>query len=202
MKLRGIVAALAALVLSALPAPAADFGGAYIGLMAGYGLEKLNPPAGGGSFDWASSGMTGGVFAGVGTVQHGVYIGIESDIALRDITAKLGTGGYVVESGADWQGTIRGRVGMPWGPALLYATAGLAVQESKLTVATVGSDSSMLYGMVIGAGIEAQMTRSMFIRLEGRHTRMQDEDVIISGSTATIRHDGETAILGGVGFRF
>lgn len=202
--LRALVAGVLAMAMMIGGASAADFSGPYIGLMAGYGVEKLNPPAGGGTaFDWASSGATGGVFGGYGGVVQGVYLGIEGDVSLRDLTAKAGGGGgFAIESGGDWQGTIRARAGMPWGPALLYGTVGLAIMDSKTSVAGVGSDSNMLYGLVVGAGIEAQITKVMFIRLEARHVRMPDEDILIGGTGATIKHDGETTALIGLGFRF
>lgn len=192
----------ALLVAIGLVAPAAAQSGPYIGLMAGYGIDKLSPADGGTSFDWAQSGAVGGAFAGIGAVVNGIYVGVEGDIAIKDVRASMSDGGYTVTSSADWQGTVRARAGLPMGPALIYGTIGLAMESSKISVTSAGSDSNMLYGLALGGGIEANITKTMFVRVDGRYTKYQDETFAVGEGTAKVSHDGEAAVLGGVGFRF
>lgn len=182
--------------------PAAAQSGPYIGIMAGYSIDKLSPADGGTSFDWAQSGAIGGAFAGYGTVINGIYVGIEGDIALKDVKASVSDGGYTVTSSTDWQGTVRARAGVPMGPTLIYGTIGLAMERSKLSATSAGSDSNMIYGLVAGGGIEANLTKTMFVRIEGRYTKFQDETFTVGDGSAKVSHDGEAAVLGGVGFRF
>lgn len=191
-----------ALMVMAYASTATAQSGPYIGLMAGYSIDKLSPAEGGSSFDWAQSGALGGVFAGYGTVINGIYVGVEGDIALKDVKASVADGGYTVTSSTDWQGTVRARAGIPMGPALIYGTIGLAMERSKLSATAAGSDSNMIYGIVAGGGIEANLTKTMFVRIEGRYTKFQDETFTVGEGSAKVSHDGEAAVLGGVGFRF
>lgn len=197
-----IVGTIAMLLLGAMPVAAGDHSGPYIGLMAGYGIDKLAPKDSATTFDWAQAGAIGGVFAGYGAVVNGVYVGIEGDMALKDLKATMSDGTIIATSTADWQGTIRGRAGIPMGPALIYGTLGLAMEKSKLSVAGAGSDSNMVYGLVVGGGIEANLTKVMFVRVEGRYTKFQEEKFGDGVGAVKMTHDGEAAVVGGLGFRF
>lgn len=201
-KLWLLAAALAAI---ATPAAAQDkpahHTGPYIGLMAGYGSNVISPD--GAPFDWAGVGATGGAFAGYGvSVGNGLYVGVEGDVAMRDIKGKITDGVTSITASNDLMGTVRARLGYAAGPALLYVTGGLAVTQSKLAVSDIGADKNMIYGIVAGAGIEAELTRTLFVRIEGRHTRFQDETFTLQpGIAATVDRQADNTIFVGVGFK-
>lgn len=196
--------AVAAIVASLAAHPAAAeprHSGPYIGIAAGYGMNALKPENG--DFEWASAGATGGLFAGFGGIVNGLYMGVEADAMVRDIKAKATDLGTTVTASNDYLGTVRLRVGMPIGPALLYGTGGVAVTQSKLDISAVGSDKALQWGAVVGAGIEVSVTQTMFVRLEGRHTRFFDQSFDLGGGvTADVAKQGENTIIGGLGFRF
>ncbi|MCB0252132.1 MAG: porin family protein [Anaerolineae bacterium] len=205
IKAAAIAAALVVSSVSLVDGAQADesprHSGPYIGLMAGYGLNQISPKGDDGAqFDWAQTGATGGVMAGFGRVVDGIYMGIEADAALHDLKGEVADGIFV-KSSTEWVATIRVRGGIPIGPALLYATAGLAMGDSRLSVSGVGGDSDRMIGLVLGAGIDVELTRTMFVRLEGRHTRWKDNDFSIGGDSLSTRQEGETAVMGAVGFR-
>lgn len=212
MRMRAMLVGL--LALAATSAHATEkprHNGPYIGLMAGYGTNMISPE--GGTFDWAGAGATGGwagagatggAFAGYGVnVANGLYLGLEGDIALRDIKGTASDGITSITAKNELMGTVRGRAGFIAGPALLYATAGVAITESKLAVTGLGSDDKLIYGLVAGVGIEAEITRVMFVRIEGRHTRFQDETFsLLPGLNATVDRQADNTIMGGLGFKF
>ncbi|MDX2155406.1 MAG: hypothetical protein SFW09_02765, partial [Hyphomicrobiaceae bacterium] len=102
-----------------------------------------------------------------------------------------------------WLASGRIRMGVPIGPALLYATGGLAVQESVLKVddpAINASDAEHVWGAVIGAGMEVKLTHTVALRLEGRHYRWQDQTFEIGGIPAKVGQD-DTMVLMGVSFK-
>lgn len=203
MRMRAMLVGL--LALAATSAHATEkprHNGPYIGLMAGYGTNMISPE--GGTFDWAGAGATGGAFAGYGVnVANGLYLGLEGDIALRDIKGTASDGITSITAKNELMGTVRGRAGFIAGPALLYATAGVAITESKLAVTGLGSDAKLIYGLVAGVGIEAEITRVMFVRIEGRHTRFQDETFsLLPGLNATVDRQADNTIMGGLGFKF
>ena len=65
---------------------------------------------------------------------------------------------------------------------LLYATAGGAVQNIKLTDQVTGSeDSNTHLGWTAGVGADVKMTRHIFGRLEYRYTDFNSKDYTLNG---------------------
>lgn len=173
--------------------------GGYVGLMSGINAAALNAPEGP---DWADTGLFGGVYVGYGLVTSGTYLGVEVDGMIRDIRPSQTDGETTVSFSNRWMASARLRAGVPIGPALLYATGGVALQESVLKYTDPGlsaSDAEMIMGAVVGAGIEAKITRTVALRLEGRHYRWQDQTFQIGDGTAKLGQD-DTMVLLGVSF--
>jgi outer membrane immunogenic protein len=155
------------------PAPVYNWNGFYIGAMGGYGWSnRLGLSVAGFDFSTSSNDLRGG-FAG-GTVGYNyqpvgtpVVLGIEVEAAWADIKASrsaatLGTVA-TVEDKIDAFGTVTGRLGYAWGPALLYAKGGYAWADNRVTaslttlvppVVLSASESHIHSGWTVGGGFE------------------------------------------------
>jgi len=105
--------------------------------------------------------------------------------------------------GADvnWAATARLRAGMAVGRALIYGTAGIAIAraEGELAVHGVGApfswtDSALLGGWAIGAGIEYALTQSWTVK--GEIMRMHFGSVPVSSNIELYN------LRAGMNFRF
>jgi outer membrane immunogenic protein len=206
--MRSLAAAIAAICLSASGAFAQSapwdqvekkwHSGAYVGATVGYSASALNTA---GPIDWAASGALGGILAGYGTTtQGGLYLGIEIDGVLKDVKWSVTDGGTTVSAANKWVGSGRVRVGQAIGPALLYATGGIAVTDQTVKASGFGSTSDMRFGWVAGAGIEAAITQTMVLRLEGLHYDFSDKAVTLGGLSERIG-SGDNVIRGAITFK-
>lgn len=79
-------------------------------------------------------------------------------------------------SGQNWLGSLRGRVGLTTGPALFYVTGGLAYGEVKhsygeavypgQTINRSISDSTVKTGWTVGGGVEIKLSRNWSAGME------------------------------------
>lgn len=142
--------------------------GAYIGAHGGAKWSDVDTDF---TSTLSATDWTGGGHIGYNLALGGIVLGIEGDATL-DSTAFAFTsaGGGTGSFETDWSGTIRARLGVGVGPALLYATAGYAWTEATLNErsATGGSFSSnhMFNGVVYGVGAEAYVLPNLSLRLE------------------------------------
>lgn len=130
-----------------------------------------------------------------------------------------------VRQSAEWIASITGRLGYDAGRFMPYLTGGLGIAKYKFeqtrprevidllaydyAVTSPDSfsggtvtDSRMLYGPVVGAGVETRLTDNLFLRLDYKHFHFLDRDFRFqngqpfeAGATADI-------VDLGVGFRF
>lgn len=173
-----------------------NHGGFYAGVVGGYSTTALQTQG----LDLAGTGAFGGAVLGIGTVVNGTYYGLEVDGMLRDIKPTVGDGSSSISFSNAWMATGRARIGLPIGPALLYATGGVAVTESKLAATGFGSDQAYVLGAVGGGGIELITLTNMAIRVEALHFAMPAETFSIQGVDASIKQS-ETVARVGVIFR-
>ncbi len=64
-----------------------------------------------------------------------------------------------------WQGTLRGRIGVPVESILFYATGGIALPHSEATYLTA-TENNLHVGWTIGAGIDAAIGDKWSVRGE------------------------------------
>ena len=173
--------------------------GAYVGLTAGLGVAALQAE----DFKFADQSYLGGIFAGFNVRLADAVVGLEADYLLTDIQGSTTDGVVVVTAKTKYLASVRGRVGMPIGPALLYATAGPAFTEHKVAVAgpVKSFSSELLVGGVFGGGIEASLTKTLFVRVEGLHYIFPDKDVACGPSCFFESKDQQTTVRLGVGFK-
>ncbi|MGY3467221.1 outer membrane immunogenic protein [Bradyrhizobium sp. LM6.11] len=151
--------------------------GFYIGGNLGYGWGKYDASnatgtivtTNGGSspygFNAASgngNGVTAGVQAGYNWQVEQAVLGIEADWQYLGSKVAAGNSAIAVPAfiggnfsgnasvSTDWYATFRGRVGYAFGPALLYATGGIALAETKLSENATGSILTALFPPTLG----------------------------------------------------
>jgi outer membrane immunogenic protein len=204
--------ASAADAVSALPeAPVAtdiatrgfEWTGGYAGLQGGYGwLDGHFETAGLNPLDGNFDGGSLGAFAGLNKqFGNNVVIGIEGDLDHnwneQDLTTLIGT----FTGHADWQGSIRGRLGYSFGRALVYASAGWAAVHVDADLSTGASTSEIYNGYTVGAGVDYAVTDRIFGRLDYRYSDFGSKDLDFSGTKVESDLTQHTVRLG-VGVKF
>lgn len=152
--------------------PAWNRSGFYVGALAGYDLAKMEAAG----LSAANGEIEGTLLGGVNYRAGGLVYGLEADITLTNISASSTNGLITVTSSADYIATLRGRLGVPIGPALIYATAGPAFKHATLDVNGVQSKEWQV-GLVAGGGAELEISRSFAVRLEALYFKMPDQNV-------------------------
>ena len=173
--------------------------GAYVGLALGYTAQQMQTD----SFHFGDAGMIGGAFVGYNYNLGGAVVGVEADYLLTGISSSTSVAGVSMSASNHFLASIRARAGLPIGPALLYATAGPAFTERKASVQTgpwVSESKDLLVGVALGAGIEAELTRTLMVRIEALHYSFPDQDVNGAAGAWTSK-DQQTTVRMGLGFK-
>ena len=173
-----------------------DWSGFYAGFNLGYGIGNEDPvdltafPGGAGvTFGTiAPEGILGGVQAGVNIQHDGLVFGLEGDLQLSDFAGEAGSTASGITTTAatsvDWFGTLRPRIGFATGPALIYATGGLAFGDLNGTVNAVGAGGEtgqlstgdeMALGYAVGGGVEYALNDMVSIKGEYLYTHLGAE---------------------------
>jgi outer membrane immunogenic protein len=201
--------------------PVFTWTGFYIGVNAGVAFGDENndsifiPPGtfgpGTGNFFVAGVGNNNdAVFTGGGQIgynyQAGAWVfGIEADLQWADLgnnnnnafgVAVVGLpAGFVfanTNSGLEWWGTVRGRLGFAWDRALLYGTGGFAYGGGGNSNCggvgfSCGGDDTRT-GWVVGGGLEYAFTNNWTFKVEGLYVNLD------SGNS----NNGLVGFVGGV----
>jgi outer membrane immunogenic protein len=178
--------------------------GAYIGVHGGANWADIDVNTLG-SFDTAAA--TGGLHAGYNIGLGGLVVGVEGDASYNGTDIGISTaGGGSANLTSDWSGTIRGRLGMTIGPALLYATAGYAWSETTLTARTAtgtkSSSSDSFDGVVYGIGAESYVLPNISLRLEALRYDYGSESLSVSGAGNALQEidASDTVVRAGITF--
>jgi len=131
-------------------------------------------------------GALGGVQAGYNWQAGHVVLGVEGDVQLSGQRSDKSCLTFCdfnfqnpsalqfdgVSQSIPWFATLRGRIGYAAGPALFYATAGLAVADIKTNYSTTeivdfdGTASTTRFGLAVGGGIEAALFGNWTAKVE------------------------------------
>lgn len=172
--------AFAADALTSAPV-AYEWTGAYVGAQIGYGwgdVDSHDSEIGTGSSDWSdswkSNGVLGGIHVGYNQAFDSIVLGVEADLEASGASGSVDSA-YAgnIKTKIDVQGSLRARLGYATGPALLYATGGLAVAhfDTKYDDGTTTDDSSNTKaGWTVGAGIEYAFAQNWTTRVEYRYS--------------------------------
>ncbi len=181
-------------------------GGPWHGLYAGVsgGIGAFN----GRAMDWswnafiAPSGdndLHG--FAGLAGLQigynhqlGGFVFGLEADgnwTGFRE-EKTYNSGGYYVKANMDWLATIRARLGLAHGRAMAYVTGGLALAgvehcANRDAPCSIDNDRNIAWsgtqpGLVVGAGVEAQLSDRWSFKSEYLYLVIADKNIVYDTS--------------------
>ncbi len=185
---------------AAAAAPTADWSGLYVGANAGSATARNSTlttsvfapaitPSTFERFMLSPDGYLGGVQLGYNWQTANWVYGIEADVqasSQRDnkscqlTCAPSRTFFETIDQKTPWLATVRGRLGYAVGPALFYATGGLALGEVSTKVTGFGSFAPITTfsfrdakaGWTVGAGIESPLR---FFDLIGKNWTVKTE---------------------------
>jgi hypothetical protein len=180
--------------------------GAYLGINAGAALGDV---ALGALATSEHSVASFGAAAGF-NVRFGPLVGgIEGDAAPLGWDSSVGLSGSGEASlSADWRGTLRARLGVPVGPALLYATAGYGWSAATLSWRAAGGGrdtvETSLHGPVYGLGVEAYLLPRITLRIEALRFSPLEERLSLEGGLEEVRaiDASDTVVRAGLSFQF
>jgi outer membrane immunogenic protein len=187
--------------------PVFTWTGFYIGVNAGVAFADNNndsifiPPGtfGPGTGNFFVTGVSSNndaVFTGGGQIGYnyqagGWVFGVEADLQWADLGNNNNNGaafavvglpaGFVfanTNTGLEWWGTVRGRVGFAWDRALLYATGGFAYGgggggDNFCGVAFgCGGGDDTRTGWTVGGGLEYAFTNNWTVKIEGLYVNL------------------------------
>ena len=177
----------------------------------------------GGAFgDSSSIGGDGGRF--MGGVQGGAdyqfatnwVIGIEAQYSWMDSnnTGRLFPNGTLVTGNNDQLGSVTGRLGYAWGPALLYAKGGYAWKGSNDLGVTTGLGAPAAFatsgnakdGYTVGGGLEYMFAPNWSAKVEYQYynfgnTTVTSLAIPTPGNSASYNNDEHT-VNAGLNYRF
>lgn len=179
--------------------------GAYVGAQGGAKWSDISTDF---SSSFSATDVVGGGFAGFNLGLGAIIVGVEADASLDSskftYTPSFSGGTGAFES--DWSGTVRGRIGIPVGPALLYATAGYAWTDATLTEknasGTTFSQKQTFNGVVYGLGAETYVLPNMSLRLEALRFDYGSNKLSITDAKNILEEfdPSETVVRAGVTF--
>ncbi|MGJ4947163.1 outer membrane protein [Bradyrhizobium sp. HKCCYLS20291] len=162
-------------------APVQTWTGFYIGGMGGYATQDNNSFGG---LVSQKGGFLGGTL-GYNWQQGPVVFGIETDAAWADINGSIVVPGASFTSKIEDMGTVRGRIGYAFGPAMLYATGGYAWMENKATVTVLGLTGfgrQFHNGWTIGGGGEYMFAPKWSVKAEYLYKSFGSENYGVGGT--------------------
>ncbi len=193
------------------PAPIYNWTGFYIGghvggafvaddsIAAGLTANSNSQFIGGlqGGYDWqfAPNWVLGleAQYSWTGSQNNGVDI----------IVPGVGTYNYV--SKQKGLGSVTGRLGYTWGPALLYVKGGYAFADYNESLALAGVDQAITKGSqdgyTVGAGLEYLFAQNWSGKIEYQYYDFGNTSFIVAGDTYTAKNDQHT-VKAGLNYRF
>ncbi len=218
-----LLAAVSVLALSAASAHAADmidplfdWTGPYLGANAGVafldGDASITGVAAPTNFNFNDTGFTFGGQAGYNW-QHDVWVlGVEGDFNYLDVNESGTTAGLPGASfslDVDWFATIRARAGYADDRTLYYATGGLALMDVDLSVTPTAaaavpppaSDSDVLLGFAIGAGIEHSFSPQWSAKVEYLYMNFESDSLAAAPASARIEPELHV-VRAGINYHF
>lgn len=184
------------------PPPMFTWTGIYVGVNAGAIWGDYTKSA---SRVGGNTGFTAGGTLGANYQVGSVVFGLEGDYNYSGLSGRgLSSPGLVpVRGELSSFGTVRGRLGVAFDRALIYATGGYAFGFSDLTSGLV-KQSSTHHGYAIGGGLEYAFTQNISAKAEYLYMPLESKNV---GALPGFAFGGKAGIdasvvRGGINYRF
>lgn len=191
--------------------------GLYLGLNAGYGFSTNDDDEVFGDDDLVVGRREGGEgFVGGGQIgynyQLGQFVvGLETDLQYADLKRdhndffddnRFGYG----SQGVEWFGTARGRAGVAFDRALVYATGGFAYGDGGSSSyydngQTYSGGDDIKLGYTVGGGVEYAFTNNLSAKVEGLYVGLDHEDSGFAGYSGEKENDF-AVVRAGVNYKF
>jgi outer membrane immunogenic protein len=204
MMMRWVTVATALLLTLAAPAKAQEpnliqrFTGPYIGLHGGWNYAALKADDG----SIRPDGSLLGLQAGYAWAANGIVLGLEGDVSWLNAKETLSNGSDSLTAKLHWLSTVRGRIGLPYGNAMPYLTAGVAFGKSGVSVemagSPLGSASKTETGFVYGLGMDVLIDNRWTGRLEALKLKFGDVSYVAGASSVDV---DATLIRAGLSYR-
>jgi outer membrane immunogenic protein len=137
-------------------------------------------------------------------------IGIEAQYSWMDSgnNGRLFPGGTLVTANNDQLGSVTGRLGYTWGPALLYAKGGYAWKENNnISVTNAGlpvpfsTSGNSRDGYTVGAGLEYMFAPNWSAKVEYQYYNFGNTTVTSTPLVTSFNNDEHT-VKAGLNYRF
>ena len=187
--------------------------GFYAGLQGGYAWGETNYSFSNSNVKGSADpdGWVGGGYGGYNWQSGNLVFGFEADIEGGDVGGSFSTAGGTILGSTDlnWQGSLRGRIGLAADRTLFYVTGGWAFGDADVDGSIPGtplgccSESVSLDGWTLGAGMEYAVTHNFTVRAEYRYTDFGDVSLDLPNVNVTMPVEVEThALRVGAGWKF
>jgi outer membrane immunogenic protein len=185
--------------------------GLYLGGQIGYGwgTDTLTVYPWGFGTNYMPNGVVGGAHVGYNLQINQFVAGIEGDVEGTGINSSYNPGGVIYQTQIPVQGSIRGRLGVAFDQALIYATGGGEFAGFTTTYTGFGpyvQNSTTRAGWTIGGGIEYALTNNWSLRAEYRYTdfgHLTDSTPFLFGIGSSVtHHETENAVRAGFSYKF
>jgi outer membrane immunogenic protein len=190
------------------PPPIFTWTGLYIGVQAGYEFgHSSTVAAGAGLPGYNPSGIDGGAHIGY-NYQIGQFVaGLETDVNGSNYRGSNTFGALGYNTTDDIDGSVRGRLGVAWDRALIYATGGAAFGNFRNQYAA-GPALDTLWntrvGWTVGGGVEYALDNNWSLRAEYRYTDYPgfNEFAPTTVGGNVYKHETDNKVQLGVSYKF
>lgn len=189
-----------------------NWDGLYVGVFGGAAWGLADHTNSGFDEDGADADLSGwllGVKAGANfTLSGNIVVGVVGDVAWSDISGTYADAPVIGDSTntINWQGSLRGIVGLDAGTFMPYLTAGLAVANATHEVEFFEPELSVdatHVGYTVGAGVEMAVADNISLNVEYRYSDFGSQEYDHESMFDPPEFDLSThAITAGVNFRF
>lgn len=193
-----------------------SWSGFYVGAQLGYAWGDFDTVATTGGVVFASgsddaNGFVGGIHIGVNWQVDNIVFGLEGDIEATGIDGHAVDAVFGVESfmDADWQGSLRARLGFAVDNWMPYITAGVAFTDVDFSSGLIGGPydtwSDTATGWTVGLGVEYAFSPNWSARLEYRYTDFGDMGTALGPIYVGFEQDVDLdshALRLGISYRF